>query len=176
MLQGVAREGEAVVGDGRLLSAIETETISSLQLGPAVTVSAQATLAEAIECLQKHHIGCVLVEASDGTLAGIFTERDLLNRVAGKRLDWGTTPVAEYMTREPESLRPEDRIVWALNLMHVGGYRHVPLVDAADRPVGVVSVKDIVQFIVELFPAAVLNLPPDPRRLPGSDDVGGGED
>jgi CBS domain-containing protein len=175
MLQGVARE-EDVVGDGRILSAIETETISSLRLGPAVTVTSTATLAEAIECLQKHHIGCVLVEATDGTLAGIFTERDLLNRVAGKRLDWSTAPVAEYMTRDPESLRPEDRIVWALNLMHVGGYRHVPLVDATNHPVGVVSVKDIVEFIVELFPAAVLNLPPDPRRLPGSDDVGGGED
>jgi CBS domain-containing protein len=174
MLQGVAREEQR--GEGRILSAIETETISSLQLGPAVTVAPDATLLEVVECLQDRHIGCVLVQGADGRLSGIFTERDLLNRVAGKRLDWTSARVADYMTREPESLRPEDRIVWALNLMHVGGYRHVPLVDAENRPVGVVSIKDIVQFIVELFPAAVLNLPPDPRRLPGSDDVGGGED
>jgi CBS domain-containing protein len=80
------------------------------------------------------------------------------------------------MTSDPETLRPDDRIAWALNLMHMGGYRHVPLTDEAGRPVGVVSVKDIVDFIVDLFPAAVLNLPPDPHRKPGSDDVGGGED
>jgi CBS domain-containing protein len=60
--------------------------------------------------------------------------------------------------------------------MHVGGYRHVPLVDEAGRPVGVISVKDIVSFLVELFPAAVLNLPPDPRRAPDGTLSGGGED
>src|SRR3954447_23749436 len=79
------------------------------------------------------------------------------------------------MTRDPESLRADDRIVWALNLMHVGGYRHVPLVDPQNRPVGVISVKDIVSFLVELFPAAVLNLPPDPHRVPVPTLSGGGE-
>ena len=101
--------------------------------------------------------------------------RDLLNKVAGRKLDWSECRVADFMTRDPETLRPDDRIVWALNLMHVGGYRHVPLVDAANRPVGVISIKDIVQFIVELFPAAVLNLPPDPRQTPDPFS-GGGED
>src|SRR5438045_6078526 len=141
-------------GSERILKAMETEPVSSLVQGPAVTIGPEATIQEAVECLQGMHIGCVLVAGSDGKLAGIFTERDLLNRVAGRRLEWRSTRVADYMTRDPESLRPDDRIVWALNLMHVGGYRHVPLVDASDRPVGVVSVKDIVSFLVELFPAA----------------------
>jgi CBS domain-containing protein len=163
-------------GGERMLRAMETEPVSSLVQGPAVTIGPDATIQQAVECLQEKHIGCVLVSGSDGKLAGIFTERDLLNRVAGRRLDWRTVRVADYMTRDPESLRPDDRIVWALNLMHVGGYRHVPLVDAADRPVGVVSVKDIVSFLVELFPAAVLNLPPDPHRAPDATLSGGGED
>jgi CBS domain-containing protein len=55
-------------------------------------------------------------------------------------------------------------VAWALNKMHLGGFRHVPIVDAGGKPVGVVSVKNIVDFIVELFPAAVLNLPPDPSK------------
>ena len=108
--------------------------------------------------------------------AGIFTERDLLNRVAGKRLDWGSCRVADYMTRGPETLRPDDRIAWALNLMHLGGYRHVPLTDLEGKPIGIVSVKNIVEFIVDLFPASVLNLPPDPHRVPSSYTEGGGED
>jgi CBS domain-containing protein len=168
--------GTPSAGRERILKAMETEPVSSLVQGPAVTIGADATIEEAVECLQKKHIGCVLVSGPDGKLAGIFTERDLLNRVAGRRLDWGNARVADYMTRNPESLRPDDRIVWALNLMHVGGYRHVPLVDAGDRPVGVVSVKDIVSFLVELFPAAVLNLPPDPHRAPDATLSGGGED
>ena len=156
--------------------AILHDNIDSLHLGPAICVPPDATLQQAIETLQREHIGCVLVVAADGRLAGIFTERDLLHRVAGRPLDWAVERVADYMTREPETLRPEDRIAWALNLMSLGGYRHVPLTDEAGRPVGVVSIKDIVALIVDLFPAPVLNLPPDPRRKPGSDDVGGGED
>jgi CBS domain-containing protein len=160
----------------RIERAICNDEIRSLQLGPAITLPAGARLQEVVETLQERHIGCVLLVGDDGKLAGIFTERDLLNKVAGRRLDWQKERVADYMTPAPETLRPDDRIAWALNLMHIGGYRHVPLTDESGRPLGVVSVKDIVDFIVDLFPAAVLNLPPDPHRQPSSDDVGGGED
>ena len=156
--------------------AILHDTIDSLQLGQAISVPRDATLQRAIETLQREHIGCVLVVDADGRLNGIFTERDLLTRVAGRHLDWARERVGDYMTPDPEALWPGDRIAWALNLMSIGGYRHVPLTDEAGRPVGVVSIKDIVALIVDLFPAQVLNLPPDPRRKPGSEDVGGGED
>ena len=156
--------------------AILTDTISSLRLGPAISKSEEATLQEVVEIMQREHIGCMLLVDAAGVLTGIFTERDLLNKVAGQKLDWSRERVSTYMTRGPESLRLDDRIAWALNLMSMGGYRHVPLCDLAGRPVGVVSIKDIVEFIVDLFPEAVLNLPPDPHRKPGSDDVGGGED
>jgi len=162
--------------DRRLETSLERDLISSLRLGPAIAVALGASLREAVEKLQLHHIGCVLVSAEDGTLCGIFTERDLLNRVAGRQLDWSQHRVEEFMTRDPETLRPDDRIVWALHLMHMGGYRHVPLVDAANRPVGVISVKDIVEYIIDLFPAAVLNLPPDPHRAPSNNEDAGGVD
>lgn len=164
------------VSEDRLQNSLERELISALRLGPAITVPGSATLEEAVENLQEHHIGCVLVSGEDGTLEGIFTERDLLNRVAGKKLDWCECRVSDFMTRDPETLRPDDRIVWALNLMHMGGYRHVPLVDEQNRPVGVISVKDIVEFIVDLMPGAVLNLPPDPHRAPSNDEDPGGTD
>lgn len=167
---------DAPSGDDRLRNSLEREAISALQLGPAIAVSEDASLKEAVENLQRHHIGCVLVAGADGTLKGIFTERDLVNRVAGRKLDWSECRVADFMTRDPETLRRSDRIVWALNLMHMGGYRHVPLVDEANRPTGVVSIKDIVELIVELMPAAVLNLPPDPHREPSNDEDPGGTD
>ena len=158
--------------EARLLS----ETIGSLSIAPALSVTLDAPLKRAVEMMQNEHIGCVLVVDAAGVLKGIFTERDLLNRVAGRGLDWAACKVADYMTAEPESLRADDRIVWALNLMAVGGYRHVPLTDAQGRATGVVSIKDIVGFIVDLFPDEVLNLPPDPHRVASSDDVGGGTD
>ena len=167
-----APSGESRNLEQRLLH----EAISYLHPSPALTVPLDGTLQQAVGIMQTRHVGCVLVVDGGGLLKGIFTERDLLNRVAGKGLDWSKAPVADYMTADPESLHADDAIVWALNLMHVGGYRHVPITDAAGKAVGVISVKDVVEFIVDLFPSQVLNLPPDPHRRPSSDWVGGGED
>ncbi|HYS10891.1 MAG TPA: CBS domain-containing protein [Myxococcales bacterium] len=157
--------------------AIETEQIRALGLGPAITARRDSTLEEVVRKLQEQHIGCVLVTGSDGRLEGIFTERDLLSKVALRPIDWSKERVGDYMTPEPETLRLDDHVAWALKLMHVGGYRHVPLTDAEGRPVGVVSIRDIVEFIIDLFPAPVLNLPPEPRRgTASSDEAGGGTD
>ena len=153
--------------------AIATGEIRALGLGPAITMPAQSTLHDVVKKLQEQHIGCVLVTGADGKLAGIFTERDLLNKVALHPLDWSKERVADYMTPDPETLRPDDRIAWALKLMHIGGYRHVPLTDRDGRPVGVVSIKDIIEYIIDLFPSPVLNLPPEPHRGPSTDEGGG---
>lgn len=147
----------------RIRGAILTEPIERLMKGPAVTVPLGATLRETVRILQEKHIGCVLVVDGDGKLAGIFTERDLLAKVVGKPVDMGAR-VADHMTPEPEALRAGDKVAWALNKMSLGGFRHVPVVDAQGRPRGLLSVKDVVDFIVELFPTAVLNLPPDPSK------------
>jgi CBS domain-containing protein len=155
--------------------AIVSEDIRALGLGPAITVRSDASLFETVQTLQREHIGCVLVTDGSGKLVGIFTERDLLAKVALRSLDWSAERVADYMTPDPETLHPEDRIAWALKLMHIGGYRHVPLTDQEGRPVGVVSIKDIVDFIVDLFPSPVLNLPPDPHRKVWVEDESGGE-
>lgn len=105
------------------------------------------------------HIGCVLVTEGD-RLVGIITERDILRKVVGQ-LDLDS-PVERIMTTNPETVGMDDGIAYVLNKMHVGGYRHIPVLDRQGRPVGVVSMRDFVKFIVSLFPAAVLNVPPEP--------------
>ena len=57
-----------------------------------------------------------------------------------------------------------DSVAHALNKMSLGGYRHIPLVDSAQVPVGVISVKDIVNYVVRFFPKSVMNLPTLPRQ------------
>ena len=125
-----------------------------------LSVASSATLREAVTIMREHHVGCVLV-VDDDRLTGILTERDLLLKMEGAD---PAEPVARFMTPDPETLQLDDPIVWALNRMAVGGYRHVPLVDDEGRPVGILSVKDIVHYIVALFPNEVLTLPPDPAR------------
>lgn len=91
-------------------------------------------------------------------LVGIFTERDLLNKVAGKISDFRSTAISDCSTPDPESLQIGDSIGHALNLMHIGGYRHIPIVNEKNEPTGVISIKDAVAFLSEFFPEDVLNI------------------
>jgi CBS domain-containing protein len=110
--------------------------------------------------MRENRVGCVLV-VDGASLVGIVTERDLLMKLQGADLD---RSVDELMTRDPETLHPDDPIAYALNLMSDGGFRHVPLVDAQHRPVGVVSVKDVVNYLADFFPKTVHTVPPDLSR------------
>ncbi|MEB2343202.1 MAG: CBS domain-containing protein [Deltaproteobacteria bacterium] len=122
------------------------------------------TVTQAMRAMQKEHRGCVLV-TEDGSnqtrVVGIFTERDVLLRIVDRGRNPATLPLAEVMTRDPESLPKDASIAWVLNKMSVGGFRHVPVVDRAGRPVCVVSVRDVVEMLVERFPREVLTLPPE---------------
>ncbi len=95
-------------------------------------------------------------------LVGVFTERDVLRKLAATGRDASGATVAELMTADPECLTLDDGIGFAMNLMSVGGFRHIPLVDSEHRPTGVVAMRAIVDYIVDVFPRQVLNLPPAP--------------
>jgi CBS domain-containing protein len=139
------------------------EPIGKSEPRPAVVVNPQTSVADAVALMKEHGTGCVLVQV-DHKLVGIFTERDVLFRVVGSKLDPARIPVADVMTPDPETLTLKDELAWVLNLMAVGGFRHVPIVDEDGRPVGVLSVKHIVERMVEFFPKDVLTLPPHPGK------------
>jgi CBS domain-containing protein len=151
-------EREAEIAQGLLTSAIKV-----LNPRPALSVQEKSTVAEAVALMNKEKIGGLLV-VRDGRLVGIFTERDVLTKIAGHGLDFSKIFVESYMTRDPEALSPDHKVAYALNKMVVGGFRHVPIVDGERRPVAMISVKDVVEFIVAQFPHEVINLPPDPDR------------
>src|SRR5437016_319347 len=139
---------------------------------PPLCLAPSDTVIDAIRTMREHRIGCVLVVEGE-RLVGIVTERDFIMKLG--QADAGR-PLSDFMTPDPEVLSPDDPIVYALNKMSVGGFRHVPLVDEARRPVGVVSAKDIIDYIADFFPNDVLTVPPAPargargRRRPPHDD------
>ncbi len=141
--------------------------LSELPVREAVVLSAQDTVTEAMRAMQREHRGCVLV-TDDGTssskLLGIFTERDVLFRIVDRGRNPATLPLAEVMTPDPEALSVRSTVAYALNKMCVGGFRHVPVVDEEHRPAFVVSVRDVVEFLVEAFPREVLNLPVEGKK------------
>lgn len=101
----------------------------------------------AIRTMQDQRANALLV--GDGThLAGIFTERDAVMKLAGKPLDG--VVVSEVMTPDPVVLRADDTIAVAIHKMAVGGFRHIPLVENG-RVTGIISSQDLVRHILQLL-------------------------
>lgn len=153
--QRVAEERERELFDTHALRS----PIDALpQLQPVVGVDPDTSIRDAINEMISRRVGCVLV-IEDGVLIGVFSERDVLSKVVANNIDMDATKVSELMTARPETLPASSELVFALHKMAVGGYRHVPLLDAGGAPVAVVSMRDIVDFIVSLYQMEILNLP-----------------
>jgi CBS domain-containing protein len=158
-------EGEPEVGRqanvGRQL--LLTQVREVMRRTAPVTVRPDATVARAVELMSKKAVSAVMVaDRKTKRLVGIFTERDYLKRAPVTR-GLGRLPVGKVMTRAPEALRPKDSVAYALNKMSVGRFRHVPVVDERGAPVGMLTTRDLIDFIVELCPEEILNLPSQPQ-------------
>ena len=150
-------------GRGKVLdSSTFKKPIKNLRVKKPLTLGPDDTVAKAIELMQGKKIGCVLITKNE-KMVGIFTERDVLMKISGKK-GAEQKKLSEVMTPKVEGLQPEDSVAFVLNAMHVGGYRHVPVIDERGKPLAVISVKDIVGFILEHFSEDILNLPPAPMR------------
>lgn len=131
-------------------SSVLLDPVRALKFRTPVTIPLDGLLGLALDRMVGHGVGALLVVDPDGRLVGILTERDYLRKVVGVLPDYTRRPVSEYMTRDPETVGPEDRIALALQKMDVGGYRHLPVVEEDGRPVGLVSVKDVIRHITRL--------------------------
>jgi CBS domain-containing protein len=111
--------------------------------GPHVlTISPEATVYEAAVLMNEHKVGSLLV-LQDGRLAGIITERDILQRVVAARRDPGELPVGEVMTTELICGRPHTTMDEARGVMKNRRIRHMPIVDDGDQLLGMVSIGDL---------------------------------
>ncbi|MFO0846220.1 MAG: CBS domain-containing protein [Gemmataceae bacterium] len=144
---------------------LKVESVSRLRSAAALCLAPEQTVAEAVAIMREQRTGCVLVTCPEGRVGGIFTERDLLRRVLaeGRPL---SAPLAEVMTEGPVTVQTGEPIGLVVQRMQEGGYRHLPVVDGDGQPVGVLSVKRIVQYVVEHFPSTIYCLPPDPDVFP----------
>lgn len=120
------------------------------QLNPPAPVIMPETgsITQALNLLKQNKIGCVVAVNATGTISGIFSERDVVLRSAWDNPNWAQQTLREVMTTEPQTTSMTTSIAVVLNMMSRGGYRHVPIVDDENIPVGVVSVKNVVDYIV----------------------------
>jgi CBS domain-containing protein len=110
-----------------------------------LTVSRDMALEETAQRMVDRDVGAVLVMEGD-ELVGILTERDVLRAVAAGIQD--DTVVADWMTRDPDTMSPDDTTQHAAVLMIHGGFRHMPLVEGTEV-VGMLSIRDLMRVVLD---------------------------
>ena len=132
----------------RVELSLMADSVSTLKPRPPETLPLTATVGEAIRHMLARDVGAVLIVDAGGQLAGIFSERDLLTKVAGTA-DYAEAPVSTFMTPRPETVRETDSLAFVLHKLDSGGYRHLPVAKNG-LPVGMISVRDVLRHITRL--------------------------
>jgi CBS domain-containing protein len=107
-----------------------------------LSTSPSATVYEAALLMNEHKVGSLMV-LQDGRLAGIITERDILQRVVAKRRDPGTLLVQEAMSSDLVCCCSQTTVDEARGVMKNRRIRHLPVVDDDDQLLGVISIGDL---------------------------------
>jgi CBS domain-containing protein len=122
-------------------------SLSGLMSDKPITVTPDASLAECIESMRTHNIGTLIVVDARSAIAGVFSERDVLTKVACKLEKLDAEVVGDFMTRDVITLSPRESIAAALEHMAERRIRRLPLVGATGKPTGLVSFRDIAAYI-----------------------------
>jgi len=141
-----------------LTKRLREEPIRHLPLNEPIVIREDTTIAALVQMLAEGNRGCVLVE-KEGRLHGLVSERDILRKVIEKKLPV-EDPASTIMSTDIKTLNPDETLARAIQVMTAGGYRHVPLVDSHRGILGIITARNIIDYISEHFPAEVFNLPP----------------
>jgi CBS domain-containing protein len=143
---------DAPTPHGPIETSLMSDPVSILDPRPPVTVVVNAALGEAMRAMIDQRVGALLVTGPAGELVGILTERDFLSKVAGQP-GFEQLPVSRFMTASPVTVAPTDILAAAVARMDTGGYRHLPVV-SGEKPVGVISVRDVLRHLTADSPEA----------------------
>lgn len=129
-----------------------------------VTALPDITLQEALDLMHREKAGYIVVADQHLKVVGLFTERDVLMKVLKPDVSL-KEPIKNHMKPNPKTLFKTDTVGAAIRLMHDDSVRHIPLVDELGQMNGVLSIRTIVNFLAELFPTEVFNLPPKSDQI-----------
>ncbi len=116
------------------------KTVGEVMTTDLLTIEPGTTVAEAATMMGARKVGAALV-TSEGKLAGIFTERDIVKALAA-HFDAAGHPVEQWMTSKPQTVTTAQTENDALDMMLASGFRHLPVVDDGDLK-GIISIRDV---------------------------------
>ena len=113
-----------------------------------VTVAVDTSLLEAARYLSDTHISLVVVCNADGVMVGVITKTDIVKNLGDCVESAGQTLAAELMVSDVSFCRPDDLLSDVMKMMDQCGFVHLPVVDADNKPVGVVNARDALKVMV----------------------------
>ena len=131
-------------------------TLLEQKSGAIFTIPSTVTVAEAVQEMNAHKVGSVLV-MSGLRLAGIFTERDVLRRVVGDNLDPKLTPITKVMTSEVLTIPSTATVQQVMDLFTEKRCRHLPVMDNGVL-VGLISIGDVSRWVASMHRAEAESL------------------
>ncbi len=138
--------------------------IAHLDLTDFATVPQGTKVGQVLKLMRQKRLSAVLIVGQEG-LVGIFTERDVLTRVADDLASWEQS-VDNYMTPDPKTALPEETVGQVLRFMNAGHYRNMPVLKEDGEPLGNLTHHALIRFLTDQFPHEIYNLPPDPDLIP----------
>ncbi len=139
------------------------EKVSHLELSDYVTIASGTKVIDVLRKMREQKHNCALITDGD-RLIGIFTDRDVLRKVVDVQESW-EEPVGRLMTPSPQTVRMDDQVGRALDLMNEGHYRNMPVVDDSGKVVGNLTQPAMIKFLSDRFPQEIYNLPPEPEQV-----------
>jgi CBS domain-containing protein len=133
----------------RVERSLMEDPVRVLKPNRPVTIKPHTTVREALRVMLDQNLGALLVIDESNNLLGIFSERDLLKRVAALPDPHADLYVRDFMTANPETVTLDDSLAFALHKMDGGGYRHLPVLHEG-KPSGVISVRDMLRHITRM--------------------------
>ena len=123
---------------------IMLDPVKDITVFHPASVKSNDSIWHAIHVMRERRAGCVLV-VDEGKLTGILSEVDLLFRMS-VAADPTDLKVSQVMTPDPESIEEDATMAYAIHLMSVGGYRHLPVI-SENRTIGILSIKDLLRYL-----------------------------
>lgn len=141
---------------------LQHEQVNHLDLSNFIAVEIGTSVKTVVEAMRTEQRNCAIV-TDQGALVGIFTDHDILIKVAANPDTW-QLPIDDFITLAPLTVNAADPVDKALALMNKNHFRNVPVLDDAGQVVGNLSHYAIIQYLANRFPESVYNLPPHPER------------
>jgi signal-transduction protein with cAMP-binding, CBS, and nucleotidyltransferase domain len=129
--------------------------LSNFSLLPPLTVDESTEIGQTLGIMQDKHIGSIVVTQKN-KLVGIVTERDFLMKSSFEDPAFLHFPISKIMTHRPDSLKKSDPFILALYYMNRGGYRHIPILDEQENIAGIISIKDILSYLMKHIPEELI--------------------